>query len=163
MLYLCASIYLDNTTGLVLPISLAFFYLLLYRRKLQFSRCPQKMANMIIIITAEKLTSAFMLNRNGMIRDDFPNLKKLATKSKLYTDVHTRTIHTAEGLMQFCCGIATNSTFRDATISRPRHLAQVWLLYDFAAESTYIMTTLASAIRPKKHHCIKIFATSVGS
>lgn len=162
-----------GATGLTFPISLACFLLVGTPTKIEgnFSNSATQHAGHrdVIIITAEKLTSAFMLDKNGTIRDDFPNLQKLATKSNLYTNLHTRTIHTAGGLDAVLLGeIATNATPMGIRQFRGRDILATGSLVDFysAGRKVHVYNDYTGEryCDPKKHHCVKVFdQASVGS
>lgn len=155
-----------GAAGLALPISLVCFLLASAPMKNQSSQSSNNVhssaQNDIIIITAEKLTAPFMLERDGSIRDEFPNLKKLAAFSSLYTDLHTRTIHTTGGLEAVLLGASgTYSSPKGMQIFRSRDIlfrASLVDLYSYGRE-VYVYNDFTGEryCDQKKHHCVKIF------
>ena len=155
-----------GATGLALPISLVCFLFASAPMKSQSSQTssnPHSNAqNDVIIITAEKLTAPFMLERDSSIRAEFPNLKKLATTSDLYTDLHSRTIHTAGGIDAVLLGaISTNSTPKGMRAFRGKDILSTGSLVDFYSDGRKVYVyndyTGERYCDQKKHHCVKIF------
>jgi hypothetical protein len=162
-----------GAAGLALPISLVCFLLASAPMKSQSSQTSNNFhsnaQNDTIIITAEKLTAPFMLERDGSVRAEFPNLKRLANTSNLYTDLHSRTIHTAGGLDAVLLGaIGTNSTPKGMQTFRGRDILSKGSLVDFYSDGRKVYVyndyTGERYCDRKKHYCVKIFQqASVGS
>lgn len=162
-----------GAVGLTLPISLICFVIVSVPIKSQSNRASNtvhsKTQNDIIIITAEKLTAALMLDQDGLIRTEFPNLKKLESISNLYTDLHSRTIHTTGGLDAVLLGASsTYSTTKGMHKFRSRDILSTSSLVDFYSYGrtvhVYNDFTGERYCDSKIHHCVKIFEqTSVDS
>lgn len=158
-----------GATGVIIPISIISFLFVSYPSISQISS-SQKVPtihgqNDVIVITTEKLTPALMLNRNGSIRDEFPNLQRLAETSNIYTDLHTRTIHTSAGLNAILTGdLGTDSTWWGAKamrLFRSRDILSSGSVVDFFSSGRQVHVyndyTGERYCDEKIHHCVKIY------
>ena len=163
---------IKGAIGLTFPISLICFLYLSYPINFENSQSQELSSingqNDIVIITTEKLTSPLMLNEDGVIRDEFPNLQRLEKLSTIYTDLHARTIHTAGGINAILTGhIGTNNTPKGMHSFRSRDILSSGSIIDIFSSGRkvhiYNDYTGERYCDEKKHHCIKIFnQTSIG-